>query len=71
MLRAGPGVRRNARLYRCLIHHVRAERRFTPPGMVFPSSPVMLDQIDTYRDTLRLSLRSSLQIKYLILIVQG
>jgi len=39
--------------------------------MVFPSSPVMLDQIDTYRDTLRLSLRSSLQIKYLILIVQG
>jgi len=31
----------------------------------------MLDQIDTYRDTLRLSLRSSLQIKYLILIVQG
>jgi hypothetical protein len=43
----------NGRLHRCLIHHVLAERRFTPPGMVFPVSPVMLDRIDTYRDTLR------------------
>jgi Fic/DOC family len=43
----------NGRLHRCLIHHVLAERKFTPPGMVFPVSPVMLDRIDTYRDTLR------------------
>jgi hypothetical protein len=43
----------NGRLHRCLIHDVLAERKFTPPGMVFPVSPVMLDRIDTYRDTLR------------------
>ena len=43
----------NGRLHRCLIHHVLAERKFTPPGMVFPVSPVMLDRIDTYRNTLR------------------
>ena len=43
----------NGRLHRCLIHHVLAERKFTPPGMVFPVSPIMLDRIDTYRDTLR------------------
>jgi Fic family protein len=34
----------NGRLHRCLIHHVLAERKFAPPGMVFPVSPVMLDQ---------------------------
>ena len=43
----------NGRLHRCLIHHVLAGRKFTPPGIVFPVSSVMLDQIDTYRDTLR------------------
>ena len=43
----------NGRLHRCLIHHVLAERKFTPPGMVFPVSAVMLDRIDIYRDTLR------------------
>jgi hypothetical protein len=43
----------NGRLHRCLIHHVLAERKFTPPGMVFPVSPIMLDRIDIYRDTLR------------------
>jgi len=43
----------NGRLHRCLIHHVLAERRFTPPGMVFPVSSVMLARIDAYRDTLR------------------
>ena len=35
----------NGRLHRCLIHHVLAERRFTPAGMVFPVSSVMLDRI--------------------------
>lgn len=43
----------NGRLHRCLIHHVLAERRFTPKGMVFPVSSVMLDRIEDYRDTLR------------------
>lgn len=43
----------NGRLHRCLIHHVLAERRFTPPGMVFPVSSVMLDRIDGYRATLQ------------------
>ncbi|MGV8856218.1 MAG: Fic family protein [Devosia sp.] len=43
----------NGRLHRCLIHHVLAERKFTPPGMVFPVSSVMQDRIDAYRDTLQ------------------
>jgi hypothetical protein len=43
----------NGRLHRCLIHHVLAERRFAPPGMVFPVSSVMLARIEAYRDTLR------------------
>ncbi len=43
----------NGRMHRCLIHHVLAERRFTPPGMVFPVSSVMLDRIDDYRTALQ------------------
>ncbi len=43
----------NGRLHRCLIHHVLAERKFAPPGMVFPVSSVMLDRIDDYRETLQ------------------
>jgi hypothetical protein len=43
----------NGRMHRCLIHHVLAERKFTPPGMVFPVSSVMLDRIDVYRSTLQ------------------
>lgn len=43
----------NGRVHRCLIHHVLAERKFTPAGMVFPVSPVMLDRIDDYRATLQ------------------
>jgi hypothetical protein len=43
----------NGCLHRCLIHQVLAERKFTPPGMVFPVSSVMLDRIENYRDTLR------------------
>jgi len=43
----------NGRLHRCLIHHVLAERKFTPPGMVFPVSSVMLDQIDDYKAVLQ------------------
>jgi len=43
----------NGRLHRCLIHHVLAERKFTPVGMVFPVSSVMLARIEAYRNTLR------------------
>jgi hypothetical protein len=43
----------NGRMHRCLIHHVLAEQKFTPPGMVFPVSSVMLDRIDDYRTTLQ------------------
>jgi hypothetical protein len=43
----------NGRLHRCLIHHVLAERKFTPPGMIFPVSSVMLERIDAYRKTLQ------------------
>lgn len=43
----------NGRVHRCLIHHVLAERKFTPPGMVFPVSSVMLDRIDDYRIALQ------------------
>jgi hypothetical protein len=43
----------NGRMHRCLIHHVLAERKFTPPGMVFPVSSVMLDRIDEYRTILQ------------------
>ena len=43
----------NGRLHRCLIHHSLADRRFAPPGILFPVSSVMLDWIDQYGDTLR------------------
>jgi hypothetical protein len=43
----------NGRLHRCLVHHVLAERKFTPPGMVFPLSSVMYDRIDEYQKILR------------------
>ena len=43
----------NGRVHRCLIHHVLAERKYTPPGMVFPVSSVMQDRIDEYRTTLQ------------------
>jgi hypothetical protein len=43
----------NGRLHRCLVHHVLAERKFSPPGLVFPVSSVMFDRIDEYRKTLQ------------------
>jgi hypothetical protein len=43
----------NGRVHRCLVHHVLTERKFTPTGMVFPVSSVMLDRIDDYRTTLQ------------------
>ena len=43
----------NGRLHRYLIHHVLAEREFTPPGIIFPVAAVMLERIDEYRRTLQ------------------
>lgn len=43
----------NGRLHRCLVHHVLAERKFTPAGMVIPVSSVMLDRIEEYRAALQ------------------
>ncbi|RKX41920.1 MAG: cell filamentation protein Fic [Verrucomicrobia bacterium] len=43
----------NGRLHRYLFHHVLAERKFTPPGMVFPVSSVIFDRIEDYKDTLQ------------------
>jgi len=44
----------NGRVHRCLIHHVLAERKYVPPGMVFPVSSVLLERIDDYQKTLRI-----------------
>ncbi len=43
----------NGRLHRYLFHHVLAERRFAPPGMVFPVSSVIFDRMDDYQETLQ------------------
>lgn len=39
----------NGRLHRYLIHHALAQRGFNPPGIVFPVSAAILEQIDAYR----------------------
>jgi len=43
----------NGRIHRYLIHHVLAERAFSPPGMAFPVSAVMLREIEAYRCVLQ------------------
>lgn len=42
----------NGRLHRYLLHHILAETGFTPKGIVFPISSVMLDHITDYREVL-------------------
>jgi Fic family protein len=42
----------NGRIHRYLIHHVLAEKGFTPKGIVFPVSAVILERIDEYRRAL-------------------
>jgi hypothetical protein len=42
----------NGRIHRYLIHHVLAERGFNPPGVIFPVSAAILDQIDCYKEVL-------------------
>jgi Fic/DOC family len=43
----------NGRLHRCLIHHTLAEKKYSPEGLVFPVSSVMLKWIDRYRAVLQ------------------
>lgn len=43
----------NGRLQRCFIHHILAATKFSPLGLVFPVSSVMLKWIDEYRNVLR------------------
>ena len=42
----------NGRIHRYLIHHVLAERGFSPAGIVFPISATILARIEEYRRTL-------------------
>lgn len=42
----------NGRIHRYLIHHALAMRGFNPPGVVFPVSAAILDNIEGYRRVL-------------------
>lgn len=42
----------NGRIHRFLLHHVLADREFTPREIVFPISSVILDDIARYKDVL-------------------
>jgi hypothetical protein len=47
-----PFVDGNGRIHRYLIHHVLAQRGFSPGGIVFPVSAAILERIDEYRAAL-------------------
>lgn len=47
-----PFVDGNGRIHRYLIHHVLVKKGFTPKGLVFPVSSVILEHIDKYREVL-------------------
>lgn len=42
----------NGRIHRYLFHHILAEKGFVSKGVVFPISAVILEQIESYRETL-------------------
>ncbi|WP_340106808.1 Fic family protein [Rhodohalobacter sp. 8-1] len=42
----------NGRVHRYLFHHVLARKGFSPKGLIFPVSAVILDRIDDYRNVL-------------------
>ncbi len=39
-------------MHRYLIHHILAEMKFSPPGLIFPISAAILERIDDYRTVL-------------------
>ncbi len=43
----------NGRIHRYLIHHVLSERGFNPPGIVFPISSAILENIEDYERILQ------------------
>lgn len=43
----------NGRIHRYIMHHVLAERGYTPNGIVFPVSSIILDRIEDYGERLR------------------
>ena len=45
----------NGRIHRYLIHHILAEREYTPPGIIFPISHAMLNRVSDYKKVLRAS----------------
>lgn len=47
-----PFVDGNGRIHRYLIHHILANMKFTPQGIIFPVSAAILEQIDDYRKVL-------------------
>ncbi len=47
-----PFVDGNGRIHRYLIHHILANMKFTPQGIVFPVSAAILERIDDYRKVL-------------------
>ena len=51
----------NGRIHRYLIHHVLAEFNFSPKGIVFPISAVILERIDEYRQVLETYSRPRLE----------
>ena len=42
----------NGRIHRYLVHHVLDQRGFNPPGVIFPVSSAILDEIGRYRTVL-------------------
>jgi len=42
----------NGRIHRYLIHHVLTQRGFNPPGVVFPVSAAILEDIEAYKQVL-------------------
>jgi hypothetical protein len=47
-----PFVDGNGRVHRYLFHHVLARKDFSPKGLIFPVSAVILDRINDYRNIL-------------------
>ena len=51
----------NGRVHRYLIHHVLAESGFTPKGVIFPVSAVILEKIEEYKAVLEQFTKPRLQ----------
>ena len=51
----------NGRIHRFLMHHVLAQRKFTPKQIVFPISSVILEDIARYKDVLEKVSRALLE----------